>query len=48
MFFTREKIQELNNDLLKKNTFIDEMEPKYTASCEFGALFNFACAVVKL
>ncbi|XP_053196078.1 protein Hook homolog 3 isoform X1 [Scomber japonicus] len=27
-----EKIQELNNDLLKKNTFIDEMEPKYTAS----------------
>uniref|UniRef100_A0A665X928 Protein Hook homolog 3 n=1 Tax=Echeneis naucrates TaxID=173247 RepID=A0A665X928_ECHNA len=30
-----EKVQELNNELLKKNAFIDEMEPKYNASCEF-------------
>uniref|UniRef100_A0A8C6V686 Hook microtubule tethering protein 3 n=1 Tax=Neogobius melanostomus TaxID=47308 RepID=A0A8C6V686_9GOBI len=29
-----EKLRELNNDLLKKNTVIDEMEPKYNASCE--------------
>nr|XP_019937808.1 PREDICTED: protein Hook homolog 3 isoform X1 [Paralichthys olivaceus] len=27
-----EKVRELNNELLKKNTFIDEMEPKYNAS----------------
>ncbi|KAM3599939.1 uncharacterized protein V6R79_014134 [Siganus canaliculatus] len=26
-----EKLRELNNELLKKNTFIDEMEPKYNA-----------------
>uniref|UniRef100_A0A7N8WPT1 Protein Hook homolog 3 n=1 Tax=Mastacembelus armatus TaxID=205130 RepID=A0A7N8WPT1_9TELE len=30
----REKLQELNNELLKKNTFIDEMEPKYNASTQ--------------
>ncbi|KAJ0039397.1 hypothetical protein NL108_015828 [Boleophthalmus pectinirostris] len=29
-----EKLQELNNDLLKKNAVIDEMEPKYNASCQ--------------
>uniref|UniRef100_A0A8C6V929 Hook microtubule tethering protein 3 n=1 Tax=Neogobius melanostomus TaxID=47308 RepID=A0A8C6V929_9GOBI len=29
-----EKLRELNNDLLKKNTVIDEMEPKYNASCQ--------------
>ncbi|XP_072311374.1 protein Hook homolog 3 isoform X5 [Eucyclogobius newberryi] len=29
-----EKLRELNNDLLKKNTLIDEMEPKYSASCQ--------------
>uniref|UniRef100_A0A3Q3L7P3 Protein Hook homolog 3 n=1 Tax=Mastacembelus armatus TaxID=205130 RepID=A0A3Q3L7P3_9TELE len=29
-----EKLQELNNELLKKNTFIDEMEPKYNASTQ--------------
>uniref|UniRef100_A0A3Q1H072 Protein Hook homolog 3 n=1 Tax=Acanthochromis polyacanthus TaxID=80966 RepID=A0A3Q1H072_9TELE len=29
-----EKVRELNNELLKKNTFIDEMEPKYTASSQ--------------
>lgn len=40
-FLIREKLQELNNELLKKNAFIDEMEPKYNTSCEFGALFNF-------
>lgn len=32
----REKLRELNNELLKKNAFIDEMEPKYNTSCEFG------------
>ena len=32
----REKLRELNNELLKKNAFIDEMEPKYSASCKFG------------
>ncbi|MEQ2174488.1 hypothetical protein GOODEAATRI_008507 [Goodea atripinnis] len=32
----REKLQELNNELLKKNAIIDEMEPKYNTSCEFG------------
>lgn len=26
----------MNNELLKKNAIIDEMEPKYNASCEFG------------
>uniref|UniRef100_A0AAX7VPB6 Calponin-homology (CH) domain-containing protein n=1 Tax=Astatotilapia calliptera TaxID=8154 RepID=A0AAX7VPB6_ASTCA len=29
-----EKVQELNNELLKKNAFIDEMEPKYNTSME--------------
>ncbi|XP_044031214.1 protein Hook homolog 3 isoform X3 [Siniperca chuatsi] len=29
-----EKLQELNNELLKKNSFIDEMEPKYNASSQ--------------
>ncbi|XP_069560065.1 protein Hook homolog 3 isoform X3 [Brachyistius frenatus] len=29
-----EKLRELNNDLLKKNAFIDEMEPKYNASSQ--------------
>uniref|UniRef100_A0A665X9Z2 Protein Hook homolog 3 n=1 Tax=Echeneis naucrates TaxID=173247 RepID=A0A665X9Z2_ECHNA len=29
-----EKVQELNNELLKKNAFIDEMEPKYNASSQ--------------
>ncbi|XP_008283438.1 protein Hook homolog 3 isoform X3 [Stegastes partitus] len=29
-----EKLRELNNELLKKNAFIDEMEPKYTASSQ--------------
>lgn len=35
VFLIREKLQELNNELLKKNSYIDEMEPKYNASCEF-------------
>uniref|UniRef100_A0A4W6DGR5 Hook microtubule tethering protein 3 n=1 Tax=Lates calcarifer TaxID=8187 RepID=A0A4W6DGR5_LATCA len=30
----REKVRELNNELLKKNAFIDEMEPKYSASSQ--------------
>lgn len=35
----REKLRELNNELLKKNAFIDDMEPKYNASSEYrGAL----------
>ncbi|XP_041825892.1 protein Hook homolog 3 isoform X3 [Melanotaenia boesemani] len=29
-----EKVTELNNELLKKNAFIDEMEPKYNASSQ--------------
>ncbi|XP_019738132.1 protein Hook homolog 3 isoform X1 [Hippocampus comes] len=29
-----EKLQEVNNELLKKNAFIDEMEPKYAASSQ--------------
>ncbi|KAM4527443.1 protein Hook homolog 3 isoform 1-T1 [Odontesthes bonariensis] len=29
-----EKVQELNNELLKKNAFIDDMEPKYSASSQ--------------
>ncbi|XP_073333899.1 protein Hook homolog 3 isoform X2 [Pagrus major] len=29
-----EKLRELNNELLKKNSFIDEMEPKYNASSQ--------------
>ncbi|XP_047425425.1 protein Hook homolog 3 isoform X1 [Mugil cephalus] len=29
-----EKLRELNNELLKKNAVIDEMEPKYTASSQ--------------
>ncbi|GAA6229539.1 protein Hook homolog 3 isoform X1 [Lates japonicus] len=29
-----EKVRELNNELLKKNAFIDEMEPKYSASSQ--------------
>ncbi|XP_061732679.1 protein Hook homolog 3 isoform X3 [Nerophis ophidion] len=29
-----EKVRQLNNELLKKNTYIDEMEPKYTASSQ--------------
>ncbi|XP_022624422.1 protein Hook homolog 3 isoform X3 [Seriola dumerili] len=29
-----EKVRELNNELLKKNAFIDEMEPKYNASSQ--------------
>ncbi|XP_053266924.1 protein Hook homolog 3 isoform X2 [Pleuronectes platessa] len=29
-----EKVRDLNNELLKKNTFIDEMEPKYNASSQ--------------
>ncbi|XP_067340230.1 protein Hook homolog 3 isoform X4 [Channa argus] len=29
-----EKLRELNNELLKKNAFIDEMEPKYNASSQ--------------
>ncbi|XP_069019176.1 protein Hook homolog 3 isoform X3 [Embiotoca jacksoni] len=29
-----EKLRELNNDLLKKNAFIDKMEPKYNASSQ--------------
>ncbi|XP_060916794.1 protein Hook homolog 3 isoform X1 [Labrus mixtus] len=29
-----EKLRELNNELLKKNSFIDEIEPKYTASSQ--------------
>uniref|UniRef100_A0A3Q3XL51 Protein Hook homolog 3 n=1 Tax=Mola mola TaxID=94237 RepID=A0A3Q3XL51_MOLML len=40
VLFTREKLRELNNELLKKNSFIDEMEPKYNASSECGALLN--------
>lgn len=35
LFCFREKLRELNNELLKKNAFIDEMEPKYNASCKF-------------
>lgn len=35
MFSVREKLRELNSELLKKNSFIDEMEPKYTSSCEW-------------
>uniref|UniRef100_A0A8C5GWZ6 Calponin-homology (CH) domain-containing protein n=1 Tax=Gouania willdenowi TaxID=441366 RepID=A0A8C5GWZ6_GOUWI len=31
---TQEKLRELNNELLKKNTLIDEMEPKYSASSQ--------------
>lgn len=34
--FIREKLRELNNELLKKTSFIDEMEPKYSASSECG------------
>uniref|UniRef100_A0A7N8YHW0 Protein Hook homolog 3 n=1 Tax=Mastacembelus armatus TaxID=205130 RepID=A0A7N8YHW0_9TELE len=34
LFLCLEKLQELNNELLKKNTFIDEMEPKYNASTQ--------------
>uniref|UniRef100_A0A8D3B9C5 Protein Hook homolog 3 n=1 Tax=Scophthalmus maximus TaxID=52904 RepID=A0A8D3B9C5_SCOMX len=30
----REKVRELNNELLKKNTAIDEMEPKFSASTQ--------------
>uniref|UniRef100_A0A8P4KFB1 Protein Hook homolog 3 n=1 Tax=Dicentrarchus labrax TaxID=13489 RepID=A0A8P4KFB1_DICLA len=30
----RSKLRELNNELLKKNSFIDEMEPKYNASSQ--------------
>uniref|UniRef100_A0A8C3ARQ9 Hook microtubule tethering protein 3 n=1 Tax=Cyclopterus lumpus TaxID=8103 RepID=A0A8C3ARQ9_CYCLU len=30
----RSKLQELNNELLKKNAFIDEMEPKYNTSSQ--------------
>lgn len=41
--FIREKLRELNNELLKKNSFIDEMEPKYNASCEFGPPLNSEC-----
>lgn len=37
LFVIREKLRELNNELLKKNAFIDEMEPKYNASSECGA-----------
>lgn len=33
----REKLRELNNELLKKNAFIDDMEPKYNASSEYSA-----------
>uniref|UniRef100_A0A672JGD4 Protein Hook homolog 3 n=1 Tax=Salarias fasciatus TaxID=181472 RepID=A0A672JGD4_SALFA len=33
-FSLREKVRELNNELLKKNTLIDEMEPKYNASSQ--------------
>ncbi|KAE8285199.1 Protein Hook-like protein 3 [Larimichthys crocea] len=29
-----EKLREVNNELLKKTSFIDEMEPKYNASCQ--------------
>ncbi|XP_033502556.1 protein Hook homolog 3 isoform X4 [Epinephelus lanceolatus] len=29
-----EKLRELNNELLKKNAFIDEMEPKYNSSSQ--------------
>ncbi|XP_036972887.1 protein Hook homolog 3 isoform X1 [Acanthopagrus latus] len=29
-----EKLRELNNELLKKNSFIDELEPKYNASSQ--------------
>ncbi|XP_032396015.1 protein Hook homolog 3 isoform X4 [Etheostoma spectabile] len=29
-----EKVRELNNELLKKNAFIDEMEPKYNSSSQ--------------
>ncbi|KAI9524805.1 Protein Hook 3 [Dissostichus eleginoides] len=29
-----EKLRELNHELLKKNTFIDEMEPKYNSSSQ--------------
>ncbi|XP_070706388.1 protein Hook homolog 3 isoform X1 [Pempheris klunzingeri] len=29
-----EKLRELNNELLKKNSFIDDMEPKYNASSQ--------------
>lgn len=34
IFCFREKLHELNNELLRKNALIDEMEPKYAASCE--------------
>lgn len=34
LFCFREKLHELNNELLRKNALIDEMEPKYAASCE--------------
>uniref|UniRef100_A0A8D0CYF0 Hook microtubule tethering protein 3 n=1 Tax=Sander lucioperca TaxID=283035 RepID=A0A8D0CYF0_SANLU len=30
----RSKLRELNNELLKKNAFIDEMEPKYNSSSQ--------------
>lgn len=40
VLFIREKLQELNNELLKKNSFIEEMEPKYNTSSESGPLLN--------
>uniref|UniRef100_A0A8C6LSP1 Protein Hook homolog 3 n=1 Tax=Nothobranchius furzeri TaxID=105023 RepID=A0A8C6LSP1_NOTFU len=33
-FVFREKLKEVNNELLKKNAIIDEMEPKYNASSQ--------------
>lgn len=34
----REKLRELNNELLRKNAFIDDMEPKYNASSKCGGV----------
>uniref|UniRef100_A0A667XBD9 Protein Hook homolog 3 n=1 Tax=Myripristis murdjan TaxID=586833 RepID=A0A667XBD9_9TELE len=34
LFSTREKLRELNNELLKKNALIDDMEPKYNATSQ--------------
>lgn len=38
--FIREKLRELNNELLKKTSFIDEMELKYSASSECGDMLK--------
>lgn len=37
----REKLRELNNELLKKNACIDEMELKCNSSCKFEFMPKF-------